>query len=402
MEEKVNIQASTGATAGIPFDHARVDRIMEEAGLDVLVATSKHNVQYLLGGYRFIFFSAMDAIGHSRYLPVLIYQKGRPERAAYVANRMEGGEHAVRPFWTPTLVADCWGSVDAAKQAAAHLKSLGLPRARIGFEPSFMPVDAYREIAAAVGEEQLVDATHAFERIRAIKTPDELALLREASERITDSMLAVFAASGEGSTRQEIVEALRREETGRGLQFEYCLITLGSSHNRAVSPQAWQKGEVMSLDSGGNYHGYIGDLCRMGILGEPDAELEDLLAEILSVQSAAIGKAVAGNPGGDVVAAGEAALKKIPSAAFTDFFAHGMGLITHEAPFLMTNHPVAYEGVDATRPLEAGMVISVETTMLHPSRGFIKIEDTVAIHADRAELIGDRGRGWNRGGVVGG
>lgn len=394
----MNIQASTGTTAGIPFDRQRVDRIMEEAGLDVLVATSKHNVQYLLGGYKFIFFSAMDAIGHSRYLPVVIYEKGRPEHAAYIANKMEGGEHAVRPFWTPTLIAKCWGSVDAGKEAAAHLKSLGLGRARIGFEPGFMPVDAYREIAAAVGEAQLVDATHALERIRAIKTAEELSLLREASERITDSMLAVFAASREGSTKADIVERLRREETDRGLLFDYCLITLGSSHNRAVSPQAWQKGEVMSLDSGGNYNGYIGDLCRMGILGEPDAELEDLLAEILSVQSAAIDKAVAGNRGAEVVAAGEAALKRIKSASFTDFFTHGMGLISHEAPFLMTNHPVAYEGVDAERPLEAGMVISVETTMLHPTRGFIKIEDTVAIHQGRAELIGDRGRGWNRGG----
>jgi Xaa-Pro aminopeptidase len=214
-------------------------------------------------------------------------------------------------------------------------------------------------------------------------------------------MLAVFAGSGEGSTKEEIVQALRTEETRRGLQFEYCLLTLGSSHNRAVSDAAWKKGEVMSLDSGGNYRGYIGDLCRMGVLGEPDAELEDLLGDILDVQKKAIAQAKAGNPGSAVVMAGEQVLaKKTHIAPFTDFFTHGMGLISHEAPFLMTNHPVAYEGVDASRPLEAGMVISVETTMLHPSRGFIKIEDTVAIHEGRAELVGDRGRGWNRGGTA--
>ena len=72
------MNATAGGTIAIPFDQARLDRLMDEAGLDVLVATSKHNVQYLLGGYRFIFFSAMDAIGHSRYLPVVIYEKGRP------------------------------------------------------------------------------------------------------------------------------------------------------------------------------------------------------------------------------------------------------------------------------------------------------------------------------------
>ena len=73
--------------AEVPFDAARADRLMEEAGIDVLLATSKHNTRYLLGGYRFIFFSAMDAIGHSRYLPIVIYAKGRPDHAAYVANR---------------------------------------------------------------------------------------------------------------------------------------------------------------------------------------------------------------------------------------------------------------------------------------------------------------------------
>jgi Xaa-Pro dipeptidase len=119
---------------------------------------------------------------------------------------------------------------------------------------------------------------------------------------------------------------------------------------------------VLSLDSGGNFQGYIGDLCRMGVIGEPDAELHDLLAEIETVQRAAMAKCSAGTLGGDMIAAGQAALQAIPRASFTDFFAHGMGLITHEAPFLMTNHPVAYEGVDAERPLEAGMVISVETT----------------------------------------
>ncbi len=152
------------------------------------------------------------------------------------------------------------------------------------------------------------------------------------------------------------------------------------------------------MDSGGNYRGYIGDLCRMAVLGEPDPELVDLLAGIETVQQAAFAKVAPGVPGGDLIAAGEAALKAQPSAAFTDFFAHGMGLISHEVPFLMTNHPVAYEGVDAARPLEEGMVLSVETTMLHPTRGFLKLEDTLAVTATGYEMFGDRGRGWTRGG----
>ena len=393
----MNTKPDTLPAAAIPFDQGRVDRLMEEAGLDVLVATSKHNVQYLLGGYRFIFFSAMDAIGHSRYLPIVIYHKGRPEHAAYIANRMEGAEHQNNPFWTPALQAACWGSADAARLAVEHLRKAGLAEKRIGIEPSFLPADAYEILKSGLGVPELANATPMMERMRAIKTPAELDKLRTASELITNSMLAVFKAAGEGSSKGDIVQSLRREETDRGLQFEYALITLGASHNRAVSPQRWQAGEVMSLDSGGNYQGYIGDLCRMAVLGEPDAELQDLLAEIKAVQEAAIQGAKAGRRGGDLIADAERVLKQGPSASFTDFFGHGMGLITHEVPFLMTNHPVAYEGVDAERPLEPGMVISVETTMLHPRRGFIKIEDTVAIHADGPELMGARGRDWNLG-----
>ena len=396
----MNIDASHATRTAVPFDTSRLDRLMEEAGIDVLLATSKHNTQYLLGGYRFIFFSAMDAIGHSRYLPILVYEKGRAESSAYVANRMENGEHQNHPFWTPAFHPQSWGTLDAAACAVEHLKKIGKAGGRIGVEPSFLPMDAYKLLRDRLEDATFVDATGMLERMRALKTPEELEKLRTASELITDSMMGTIAGAREGTTKTEIIEKLRREETNRGLQFEYCLLTLGSSHNRAASDQAWRKGEVLSIDSGGNYRGYIGDLCRMGVLGDPDAELEDLLGEVEAVQQAAFSKVRAGVQGGDVIAHAESVLKASKVAGFTDFFAHGMGLITHEVPFLMTNHPVAYEGVDAARPLEAGMVISVETTMLHPSRGFIKLEDTLVVTADGHEMFGERGRGWNRGGTA--
>jgi len=383
------------ATDDLPYSFAKLDDLMEKAGIDVLVATSKHNVQYLLGGYRFIFFSAMDAIGHSRYLPVVVYVKGAPDRTAYVANRMEGAEHAHRPFWTPHFMPGAWGSVDAMTKAADHIHTHAPNAVRIGIEPSFLPMDSARVLDAAFPNARLIDATGTLERLRAVKTPAERALMKRASEAISDAMQATIAASGEGSSKFDIIERLRREETARGLQFEYCLLTLGASHNRAASPQTWAKGEVLSIDSGGNLKGYIGDICRMGVLGEPDGELIDLLGEIEAVQQAAFAQVRAGTLGGDLIAAGVAELARQPHRAETDFFAHGMGVITHEVPFLMTNHPVAYDGIDADHPLESGMMLSVETTMLHPTRGFIKLEDTLAVTDTGYEIFGSKGRGWN-------
>ena len=163
-----------------------------------------------------------------------------------------------------------------------------------------------------------------------------------------------------------MVETLRKEETLRGMTFEYCLITAGTSFNRAPSDQNWAQGDIMSIDSGGNYHGYIGDVCRMAIQGEPDAELEDLLAEIESIQRAGMGAMKPGAMGGDIYAAAAPLVKKSKHHNNMEFLAHGMGLVSHEAPRLTDTGPVPYPADDADKPLEAGMVVSVETTLKHP------------------------------------
>jgi Xaa-Pro aminopeptidase len=75
-----------------------------------------------------------------------------------------------------------------------------------------------------------------------------------------------------------------------------------------------------------------------------------------------------------------------------------MGLVSHEAPRLMNLPRLSYGAADADRPLESGMVISIETTMQHPKRGFIKLEDTLLVTDTGYEALGDGGRGWNRTG----
>jgi Xaa-Pro aminopeptidase len=377
-----------------PFDAARLDGLMEEAGIDALLVTSKHNVQYLLGGYRFFFFDYMDAIGTSRYLPVLLYRRGRPEDAAYIGHRMEAYENELGKFWMPTVKTSTSGTMDAIALAVEHLGRLGGGIKRLGVEVSFLPADADAALRKALPQCEVVDAHFPLERLRAKKTAAEIELLRQASEGVVDSMLAVFRGCAPGVTKMELVDRLKREEVGRGLTFEYCLITAGGSLNRAPSEQRLQKGDILSLDSGGNYRGYIGDLCRMGILGEPDTELDDLLGAVDRIQQAARKPIRRGARGGEIFAAAEALMHASPHREYLEFMAHGMGLISHEAPRLARTR--AYSGYDADRLLESNMVVSIETTMKHPHRGFIKLEDTVMVTDGGWQALGDTGRGWNR------
>jgi Xaa-Pro aminopeptidase len=384
--------------ASAPFDSERLDALLDAAGIDALVVSSKHNIQYLLGGYRFFFFDHFDAIGVSRYLPLLVYVKGRLDQAAYVGHPMESYERELGKFWMAD-VQGAGGSLDAAQRAADYLRKFGVGLKRIGVERGFLPTDADELLRRALPRVEFVEAHLPLERLRARKSAGELDYLRKASDLVVDAMLAVVASHGPGASKLELTEALRREEVNRGLTFEYCLITAGTSRNRAPSEQIWGKGEILSLDSGGNYKGYIGDLCRMAIQGEPDSELEDLLAEIDAIQMAARQPIRAGALGREIYASAGPVLEKSARGNSLEFVAHGMGLVSHEAPRLTARGPVPYPAEDADRLLEEGMVVSIETTLAHPRRGFIKLEDTVAVTRDGWEAFGDRGRGWNRGGA---
>ena len=169
-----------------PFDTGRLDRLMEEAGIDVLLATSKHNVQYLLGGHRAFFFDYMDAMGLSRYLPVVVYPKGAPDKAAFFGHRLENFQREVKPFWTPETQTTSSGSVDVMKKATDYLRKTGLKARRIGVEIAFMPMDTGAALRSAFPDSEIVDALFVLERLRAVKTPEELEKLKVASELVID------------------------------------------------------------------------------------------------------------------------------------------------------------------------------------------------------------------------
>ncbi|MBR0789438.1 aminopeptidase P family protein [Bradyrhizobium manausense] len=383
----------------IPFSTARLDGLLDASGIDILLVTSKHNIQHLLGGYYHFQFDYMEAIGISRYLPIFVYVKGDLAKSAYIANRNERDSVQNRTsagHWMPPVVFGSSTSVEAMTLALEHVKSVATPALRIGAELSFLPVDAADVLRRELPGCRLIEAMRPLEKLRSIKTAAELDILREASERVVASMKDAMGRSRPGQTKREIIEHLRQAELSRGMIFEYALVTMGTSLNRAPSDQCLEQGDIVSVDSGGNYKGYIGDLCRMAVQGMPDGELVDLLDEIDLIQQAARAPIRAGLTGSAIYAAANEALARSPHGKQMHFVAHGMGIVSHEAPRLTANGPIPYPADDANVPLEAGMVISIETTLPHPLRGFIKLEDTIAVTPDGYQAFGDGARGWNR------
>ena len=383
----------------LPFYAQRLDTLMDDSGIDVVVAVTRFNVQHMLGGYRYFFFANMDAIGLSRYLPAVVYPKGAPGNAFYVGAGNEAWGTDVSPIWVPDVRHVSWSSVDTAHAVAAGLRERGLQTATIAVEKAFLPADAWDVLRSELPNATFMEAQKLLEGMRAVKSAAELELVRTASAGIIDSMLATFAASAPGETKAQIVERFRREQTNRGMDFDYCLIAAGQEFNRAPSDRVWSRGDVLSLDSGGMFQGYIGDLARMAVAGEPTTLMTDLMDEIESVQQAARTAVAAGMPGGDIFSVAENARAECPHGSEVFFIAHGMGLITHEVPRLTATGPVPYPADHADVPLEAGMVLSIESWVESEEAGFIKLEDTLIVTEQGWDAPGDVGRGWNRVGT---
>ncbi|MBV8141087.1 MAG: aminopeptidase P family protein [Verrucomicrobia bacterium] len=382
-------------TQSLPFSSTKLDDLLDRAGADVLFASSKHNVQYLLGGYRYFFFEHSAAIGLGHYLPVMGYVKGRQDLAFYVGGGDEGWGLEVFPIWPERVATVSWAAPASALVAAEFLKSAGFLAPRIALEPELWPVAAGEVLGTELPGATFIDATELLEELRAVKNQAELNDLKNAAAGLVDSMVATFQWIRLGVTETEIVHQLRLEQTLRGLDYQFALITTGPTFGRAPSQRRIAKDEIVSLDTGGRHRGYLADMARMGVLGEPTPLMKDLLDEILSIQAAARRAIKPGTVGGEIYRTALQTLESCPHRSEMHFVAHGIGLIAHEAPRLTATGPIPYADKHAQRPLESGMVISIETHVTHPDVGFVKLEDTVAVTDSGWEAFGDWGRGWN-------
>lgn len=373
----------------VPFDRARLDQLLGTAGVDLVVASSPHNTRYLLGGYRHHFHERMPAGGRSSYLSAVGYPRERADAAFLIGRPGEQEEQRRAGVWVPNVLDEGRSSEAVGEMVASEADRLGAARGTIAAELPFLPADALLALQRRLPGATLIDATPLLEELRIIKQPYELALLKEASEGVVAAMLATYARAVHGITTREVVTLLQEEEAKRDLAFDYCLIATARSFFRAPSDDRWESGQSISTDSGGSRQGYLGDLARMAVFGEPTELMRELLEEVDTAQQAARRPIRPGTPYTEVNVAAADAIRDLPHRAEIDFEAHGMGLVNHEAPHVEQ----AREG-DGQK-LAAGMVLSIETTLKNREVGFVKLEDTVVVTETGWEAYGDRGRGWN-------
>ncbi len=369
----------------IPFKYNELQNILRIGAMDLAVASSRHNVRYLLGAYYYHFHEHSTRMAQSQYLPFVGIAASGIESAFYIHRPDEVGQISVSELWIPNLVGALRGTLSSAAALAEQIKKMGLEKARIGLEMPFLPADAFLALRKELPKADFIDATPAFEALRARKSPAEIAVMRSAYAALAEAIHESFLTSAEGDTTQEIAKRVEIKTAERGLSFLFALVCAGPGFLRAPSTAPWERGRILHIDAGASDRDYIADICRMGCIGKPSPLAVELHKACIQVQDEVRAMVRPGLPCRDLVALGERVSKSYPFSRYSRFVVHGIGMVPYERPIFSP---------PGDEVLEEGMVLSIETDFIHPEVGHVKIEDAVAVTADGHEGLGDAGRDW--------
>mgnify|MGYP003586762192 CR=1 FL=1 len=175
-----------------------------------------------------------------------------------------------------------------------------------------------------------------------IKSPEDLARMR-VSGRLAAEVLGELARKvGPGVTTRELDDLARElmaQRGGRSAFFGYrgypgqtCISINDEVVHGIPGPRRIQLGDIVSLDVGVVYEGYVGDNATTVMVGVSDPEVVRLVSTGRRALEAAIGKAVAGGRLSDISHAIESTAREAGYSVVRDFVGHGVGKSMHEDP----------------------------------------------------------------------
>ena len=278
-----------------------------------------------------------------------------------------------------------WG---AAFRGATQ--SLGLDGKRVGVEPRQLRLLEFSFVRDAAPEADFPDASFALSELRLRKDPDEVQKMRRAVRIAQSALEATIPLIKMGMTEKELSNELVIQLLKHGSEPEMPFSPIVSGGPNAANPHAspserkLQRGDLLVVDWGAAFEGYISDLTRTFAVGEVDEECQKI--HKIVQESNAAGRAAA-RPGVPCANVDKAAREVIEKSGYGKYFTHrtghGIGMEGHEEPYMRG---------DNMQILEPGMAFTVEPGIYLPNRNGVRIEDNVIITETGAESLSDMPR----------
>jgi Xaa-Pro dipeptidase len=374
-------------TKNPPFDAAKLFALIEEAEVDLLLVSTRHNTRYLTGGYYYPLYMWDAHARRTQYLSFLGIPRDGLGDSFFVGRPGETEVIREADVWLPQCYeGEKIASLSIAARAVEVLKQRSLDAVRIAVELPSLPADVFGLLKAQLPRAEFIDAVPVMDGLRAVKRPDEIQIIREGTARNQKALATVLTSGKAGDTTAAISQRVAGEFAKRGLHFLYALVCAGPGFFRAPSEKrSWGKDRILHIDAGGMIDGYIVELCRTGYLGKPSRIADDLLQGCRDLENAVLGTLKPGAGAAEVQRGADAFLGEHPLGEYGKFIAHGIGLVHHEDPVI---------NKDSNDRLEEGMVLSIEMEFRTPEVGHVKIEDMVLITKSGNEILSPEGRDW--------
>lgn len=276
---------------------------------------------------------------------------------------------------------------DAFRKAA---QTLGVDGKRIGVEPRQLRLLEFRHVKSGAPEADFPDASDVLADLRLRKDKAEVDAMRVAVKIAQDALEATIPQIKIGMTEREVASELVMQLLKHGSESEMPFAPIVSAGPNSANPHAsptdrkLQAGDLLVVDWGAAYEGYISDLTRTFAVGEVDEECQKIHKIVQEANAA--GRA-AGKPGVPCAAVDKAARDVIEKAGYGKYFTHrtghGIGMEGHEAPYMRG---------DNMQILEPGMAYTVEPGIYLTNRNGVRIEDNMLITENGAESLSDMPR----------
>ncbi|AVQ33098.1 aminopeptidase P family protein [Staphylococcus muscae] len=252
----------------------------------------------------------------------------------------------------------------------------------IGFEGHIVSYDTYVKLNE--GSHQLKPIGEAIEHIRMVKDEGEIANIKKAAEIVDKAYEYILTVAKAGMTEKELKALLESKMLHLGADDTSFDTIVASGYRGALphgvaSDKVIESGDMVTLDFGAYYNGYVSDITRTFAVGQPSDEMIKIYNIVLKAQKTAVSQIKSGMTGMEI---DKIARDIIAEAGYGENFGHslghGIGLEIHERPML--SHK-------ADNILQPNHCVTVEPGIYVNGIGGVRIEDDILIQENGGQCF---------------
>ncbi|MCJ0917110.1 M24 family metallopeptidase [Mammaliicoccus sciuri] len=244
----------------------------------------------------------------------------------------------------------------------------------VGVESHLITYNEYQALNTDAVELSSIESV--IETIRMVKDEFEIKLIQKAADIVDETYEHILKWVKPGMTENEVNNEMEMFMRSKGATCSSFDTIVASGHRGALphgvaSNKVIEEGDMITLDFGALYEGYVSDVTRTFAIGQPKEEMKKIYNIVLEAQLTALEQIKPGMTGKEADTIARDIIKSYGyGEQFGHSLGHGIGLEVHEGPALSQKSDII---------LEENMCITLEPGIYVDGLGGVRIEDDVLV-----------------------